>query len=423
MKGGWAGELTAKATDGQTFPTLVAASPVADKEGKVFGMLGIFKDITERKRVEEELASSEEFLNSVIEQSPVSLWISDSKGTMIKLNQSCRELFGATDEEAVGEYNLFKDNLIEEQGFMPLVENVFEKGEVARFTIDYDLPRVEHVEVHGATHRILDVIVSPIKDVHGKVTNAIVQHKDITEIKRAEEALQEAMADLERSNAELEQFAYVASHDLQEPLRMVSSFTQLLSQRYKGKLDADADDFVTYAVDGANRMQRMISDLLAYSRVGTRGKPLELTYCEVVFDHTLANMKLAIEESGAMITHDPLPSVMADDSQLVQLFQNLIDNAIKFRGDQPLQVHVGVESKDGEWVFSVRDNGIGIDPQYKDRIFVIFQKLHVGGQYPGTGVGLATCRKIVERHGGRIWVESEPGKGATFYFTMPNRGG
>ncbi|MCK4964626.1 MAG: hypothetical protein KAS54_06055, partial [Dehalococcoidia bacterium] len=212
-------------------------------------------------------------------------------------------------------------------------------------------------------------------------------------------------------------------HDLQEPLRMVSSFTQLLAQRYKGKLDADADDFITYAVDGANRMQRLINDLLTYSRVGTRGKPLKTTYCEAVIDQSLDNLKLAIENCGAVITHDPLPSVMADESQLVQLFQNLIDNATKFRGDQPPRVHVGVESKDGEWVFSVRDNGIGIDPEHFDRIFVIFQRLHGKGEYAGTGMGLATCKKIVERHAGRIWVESKPGKSTTFYFTMPNKGG
>ncbi|GAG24600.1 unnamed protein product, partial [marine sediment metagenome] len=228
----------------------------------------------------------------------------------------------------------------------------------------------------------------PILDNTGSLIGYRGVDRDITEIKRAEEELKETMADLERSNAELEQFAYVASHDLQEPLRMVSSFTQLLAQRYKGKLDADADDFITFAVDGANRMQRLINDLLAYSRVGTRGKPLQTTYCEAVIDQSLDNLKLAIENCGAVITHDPLPSVMADESQLVQLFQNLIDNAIKFRGDQPPRVHVGVESKDGEWVFSVRDNGIGIDPEHFDRIFVIFQRLHGKGGYAGTGMGL-----------------------------------
>lgn len=242
---------------------------------------------------------------------------------------------------------------------------------------------------------------------------------EIVERKRGEDRLKNAMADLERSNKELEQFAYVASHDLQEPLRMVSSYTQLLARRYQDQLDQDAHDFITYAVDGAARMQRLINDLLGYSRVGTRGKPFGKTDCQRVLQETLANLRTAIDETDATVTHDPLPTVIADEPQLVQVLQNLVSNAIKFHGQAPPAVHIGAERKNDEWVFSVRDNGIGIDPQYYERIFVIFQTLHSRDQYPGTGIGLALCKRIVERHGGRIWVESEPGRGSIFYFTIP----
>ena len=225
--------------------------------------------------------------------------------------------------------------------------------------------------------------------------------------------------ELDRSNKELAQFAYVASHDLQEPLRMVSSYTQLLSRRYKGKLDSDADEFIAFAVDGASRMQTLINDLLAYSRVGTRRQEFEPTECEAAFDQALANLKTAIEECHAVVTRDPLPTVLADRMQIGQLFQNLIGNAVKYRGTEPPQVHVSAKRSGSEWVFSVRDNGIGIDPQFAERIFVVFQRLHTRDEYPGTGIGLAICKRIVERHGGRIWVESEIGRGCTFYFTLP----
>lgn len=258
-----------------------------------------------------------------------------------------------------------------------------------------------------------------VRDRRGKVIGMQALARDITERKQAEAALSRQAQELARSNAELEQFAYVASHDLQEPLRMMASFAQLLAKRYKDKLDPDADEFIAYIVEGASRMQRLINDLLSYSRVGSRGGDFAPTDCAAVVGTACANLRAAIEESGAAVVTDPLPVVMADETQLLQLFQNLLGNAIKFRGDKAVVVQVGATRCGNDWVFWVRDNGIGIEPQYRERIFQIFQRLHGRGRYPGTGIGLALAKKIVERHRGRIWVESEPGKGSTFYFTLP----
>lgn len=234
-----------------------------------------------------------------------------------------------------------------------------------------------------------------------------------------ERRVRERTAALARSNADLEQFAYIASHDLQEPLRMVASYTQLLVKRYRGRFDADADEFIHYAADGAIRMQRMIDDLLSYSRVGTKGKNFIPTDTQLILNQALLNLQAAIQESGAVITHNELPTVVADDSQLLQVFQNLIGNAIKFRHEAAPGIHVAAEEKGNEWIFSIQDNGIGIDPTQRDRLFVMFRRLHSSSQYPGSGIGLAICRRIVERHGGRIWVDSELGKGSTFRFTIP----
>ena len=226
-------------------------------------------------------------------------------------------------------------------------------------------------------------------------------------------------AELKRSNTELEQFAYVASHDLQEPLRMISGYTSLLAKRYKGSLDQDADTFIAYAMDGANRMRSLINDLLSYSRVGTKGKDFALTDCESVLAKTLTSLQMSIQESGATVTHDLLPTVMGDSGQLAQLFQNLIGNGIKYRNSRAPEIHVSCRRERQDWLFAVKDNGIGIDPQYAERIFIIFQRLHTRQEYPGTGIGLAVCKRIVERHGGRIWVESTLGQGSTFWFTIP----
>ncbi len=248
-------------------------------------------------------------------------------------------------------------------------------------------------------------------------TQAEEQLKSLNE--ELERRVVERTEDLQRSNEELERFAYVASHDLQEPLRMVGSYMQLLERRYKDKLDEDANKFIGFAVDGAKRMQALIQDLLAFSRVGSKGKAFEPTDCAGVLEIVLSNLKVAIGERKAAVTCDTLPTVMADPGQIGQLFQNLISNGLKFRGKEPPNIHISARLDGDLWVFSVRDNGIGIDPQFFERIFIIFQRLHARGDYPGTGIGLAVCKKIVERHGGRIWAESAPGAGTTFYFTLP----
>jgi signal transduction histidine kinase/DNA-binding LacI/PurR family transcriptional regulator len=260
--------------------------------------------------------------------------------------------------------------------------------------------------------------------LRGQISSSMKGALLVQKHEQAEMVLARQAQELARSNTELEQFAYIASHDLQEPLRMVKSYLQLLERRYKDKLDANANDFITFAVDGAARMGMLINDLLKYSQVGTQAKPFAPTACALVLQGVLDNLKVATSESEAIITCDDLPTVMADEVQLAQLFQNLLGNALKFRQpDVRPEIHVGVARKSGEWLFSVRDNGIGIAPQNFKRLFMIFKRLHGREEYPGTGIGLAICKKIVEHHGGRIWVESDgvPGQGTTFYFTLPDR--
>jgi PAS domain S-box-containing protein len=264
----------------------------------------------------------------------------------------------------------------------------------------------------------VEISLSPMHSEGEQLIIGIV--RDISGRKQAEEQLRATAADLARSNADLEQFAYVASHDLQEPLRMVASYTQLLKRRYEGRLDQDADEFIGFAVDGARRMQDLINDLLAYSRVGRRPLELESVDVGLIVDLVTSDLAAAIKDSGGSVTHDALPELRADPTQLRQLFQNLIANGLKFRrpGEAPA-VHVSVRREGQTWIFGVRDNGIGIEQQYLERIFILFQRLHTRAEYPGTGIGLSICKKIVERHGGQMWVESEPGQGTTFWFSLP----
>jgi PAS domain S-box-containing protein len=380
---------------------------------RVEGQVVVLRDITERKRMEEGLRASEERFRTLVETVPDAIFSLSVDGSLTSLNPAFEKITGWSRAEWIGKS----------------FHTVLHPDDVARATDHFlnglsgKMSPIFEARVLCKSGRYItgEFIGAPhIKD--GKVIEVIGFAREITDRKKAEEALEEKTEELARSNRDLEAFAYVASHDLQEPLRMVTSYVQLLAKRYKGKLDSDADDFINFAVDGAMRMWNLINDLLAYSRVGTRGHPFEPINCETILQQALDNLKVTMEESGAVVTHDSLPTVTADGSQLGQLFQNLIGNAIKFRGNERPRIHVSANRNGNGWTFSVRDNGIGIAPEYRERIFIIFQRLHGRQQYPGTGIGLAICKKIVERHGGRIWVESTPEKGATFYFTLPKEG-
>ena len=338
----------------------------------------------------------------------------DAGGLITDWNQQAEQTFGWTRSEAVGQS-------LAALIIPPQYREAHANG-LGHFLKTGEGPvlnrRIEIAALHRDGHQFpIELAICPVNWGDKRLFAAFV--RDVTERQQAQQALANKIEELARSNAELEQFAYVASHDLQEPLRMVASYTQLLARRYKGRLDADADDFIGFAVDGATRMQTLIQDLLAYSRVTTRGQSFEVTDAATSCANALRNLRTAIADADGVVHVAPLPRVRADESQLTQLFQNLIGNAIKYRNHRKPEIRVSAQSDGTFETFSVEDNGIGIEPQYFDRIFQMFQRLHTMKEYSGTGIGLTLCRKIVERHGGRIWVESQPGEGAKFLFTMP----
>ena len=385
----------------------IAGEVVYDEHQTPLRMQGVIHDITDQKAAVEELRAAEERYRLLTEQvHDYAIFMLDPAGRVASWNKGAERQRGFTAAEIIG-----RDLSV----FYPKKERAENKHlqllEAA--TRDSEVVNEGWRERKDGTLIWTRVVITALRDANGVLLGYSNCAQDLTAKKKAEDALR-------RSNAELLQFVYVASHDLQEPLRMVASFTQLLAQRYKSKLDKDADEFIAYAVDGAQRMQRLIDDLLAYSRVGTRAKDPTICSANDLVQAALHQLTLAVKENGATIRIAPLPKICCDDVQMVSVFQNLIGNAIKFRaaGVLPL-IEISATESGSEWIFSVKDNGIGIEPRHFKRVFQVFQRLQTRETYPGNGIGLAICKKIVERHGGRIWIESEPGRGTTFYFTVP----
>jgi PAS domain S-box-containing protein len=390
----------------------VYAFKIGDPEGHEVAIL--FNDITKRKKIEDDLKESEERYSLTVESVNEGVWEWNVPTGEAYFSPTYYKILGYDDEEFPASYESFRSLIHPDDvdSFEKELQHHIDNAE--GYSLELRLKTKDRkwrwIQTNGKVVEINE---------DGNPLRMLGTHTDITDRKQADEQLKRTMEELKRSNMELEQFAYVASHDLQEPLRMVSSFTQLLEKQYKDKLDEHALDYINYAVDGAKRMQLLINDLLSYSRVNSKGGKFEEVDLEKVLDETLSNLELTIEENQAFITRESLPKINANYRQMIQLFQNLIGNALKYRSKETPQIQISTQKEDNQWIFSVEDNGIGIDPKYADRIFMIFKRLHTNEEYEGTGIGLAITKRIIERHGGNIWVESETGKGSTFYFTIP----
>ena len=404
-------EVSGCRKDGSIFPLELGIAEVQLKNEIIF--TGFLRDISQRKVLENELKSREQLFSTFVNAAPVMMWMLDSSNKPVIFNDTWLNFHGhSLNQELASEWDGRKIH--------PNDRNRVMTEYIEALANHWELDQEYRLQDCDGRYYWFREIGVPYE------TNNIYQGfigicLDITERKESEQKLTHYTKDLERSNAELEQFAYIASHDLQEPLRMVSSYTQLLARRYQDKLDDDANEFIAFAVDGANRMQTLIQDLLAYSRVGKRKQTLKPIELKPVLQSVINSLKILIEESGATIDlPESLPQINADQSQLQQLFQNLISNAIKYRNElRPCIIDITLTKINDMWQFSIQDNGIGIETNFFERIFVIFQRLHGKEKYSGTGIGLAVCKRIVEGHGGEIWLDSEFGKGSTFYFTLP----
>ena len=397
--------------DGDFRPFLTRVLPVMDDHGNVVRWFGTNTDITNELATKRIIEDERARLQAVLDTLPTGVVIADASGKMIEMNDATKQIWGmdAPLVDSVDQYVEYKGWHLDTGERYKAEDWALARALTKGETIVGEVIDIERFDGERAT--ILNS-AAPIKNQIGKIIGGVVTVQDVTEIRRAEE-------NLRRSNEELQQFAYVASHDLQEPLRMVISYLTMLERRQKDKLDADAQEYIQYAVEGGKRMKELIDDLLAYSRVDTAANAFQTVEMNDLVERTLQLLKVPIEESGAIISVDILPSIDADESQIIQVVQNLIGNAIKFHGTERPRVRISAMSGPREWIFSVSDNGIGLNTEYSDRIFQMFQRLHTKEQYQGTGVGLAIAKRIIDRHGGRIWVESEEGEGATFFFTIP----
>ncbi len=405
------GETVNYRKDGSEFVLEWRIAPLRDAEGRVTHFVATQHDITERKQAEVALREREQELDDFFDNATVGLHWVGPDGIILRVNQAELDLLGYTREEYVNHH------IAEFHDDPAVIQDILQR--LTNNEILQDYPARLRCKDGTVKHVLIDSSVMR-KDERFLHTRCFT--RDITARTEAEKGRERLLVELQRLNTELQQFTSIVSHDLNEPLRTISNFVTMPAQRYEGALDAEAQEYITFAVDGAQRMQQMIRDLLAYTRAG-RTPEFEAVDCEALLARVVESVQLKIAECGAVITHDPLPIVHGDPTRLGLVLQNLIGNALKFCGQALPQIHVSAQRDDNHWRLSVRDNGIGIDPAQAERIFQVFQRLHTRSEYPGTGIGLAICKKIVEQHGGRIWMESRPGEGAIFYFTMSDSDG